>query len=237
MSRSWTYFGSGLPYLRENDWPGHLIVMEGADGCGRSTQIALLKDWLEQKGRAVLDTGLRRSTLVSRMITRAKRGNLLGRTTLSLLYATDLADQLENRMIPALRSGFVVLADRYIFAMMARDLVRGARRDWTEQLFGFALRPDLTIYLKTSPEERLRWSLAKSPFLDYWESGMDLGLAADRFTSYLRYQSLLQEQYDRMATQYGFTVVDGGASRQAVHQQVKARVQAVLEGGESAVSS
>jgi dTMP kinase len=220
VSARWQYYGKGLPYLTEHDWPGHLLVVEGADGCGRSTQIALLKDWLERRGHAVLSTGLRRSALASEMITRAKQGNLLGRTTLSLLYATDLADQLENRMIPALRAGFVVLADRYIYSMMARDLVRGADRHWLEQLFGFALRPDLVIYLHTLPEERLHRTLAKSGALDYWESGMDLGLAHDRFSSYLQYQGLLQEQYDRMQAQYGFTVVDGSAPREDVHKAV-----------------
>lgn len=231
MSRPWSYYGKGLPYLKESSWPGYLIVLEGADGSGRTTQIALLKFWLEQLGYAVTDTGLRRSSLVGRMITRAKRGNLLGRTTLSLLYATDLADQLENRIIPALRAGHVVLADRYLYAMMARDLVRGAKRDWLEGLFGFALRPDLIIYLQTTPEERLRRSLAKSRQLDYWESGMDLGLAPDRFTSYLRYQALLQEQYDRLAAQYGFASVGGSASRKAIQDQCRELVRQVLEGG------
>ena len=235
MSRQWTYYGAGLPYLKENDWPGHLIVIEGADGCGRSTQITMMKDWLERQGLAVLDTGLRRSSLVGRMITHAKRGNLLGRTTLSLLYATDLADQLENRIIPALRAGFVVLADRYIFAMMARDLARGAQCEWLEQLFGFALKPDLVLYLQTTPAERLHRSLAKSQCLDYWEAGVDLGLAPDRFTSYLRYQALLQEHYDRIADQYGFVAVNGSASRKEIHEQMRENIQRVVGGGESRV--
>ncbi|HYF92526.1 MAG TPA: thymidylate kinase [Symbiobacteriaceae bacterium] len=231
MSRQWSYFGAGLPYLKENDWPGYLIVIEGADGCGRSTQIAMAKDWLERRGHAVLDTGLRRSSLAGRMITRAKRGNLLGRTTLSLLYATDLADQLENRVIPALRAGLVVLADRYIFAVMARDLARGARRDWLEKLYGFALRPDLTIYLQTTPEERLHRALAKERFLDYWEAGMDMGLAPDRVTSYLRYQALLQGHYDSMAANYQFAAIDGSRSRKEIHEQVQERIERVLERG------
>jgi dTMP kinase len=228
MSRRWEFYGRGLPYLRDRGWPGRLIVMEGADGCGRSTQIGLLKGWLEHRGHAVLDTGLRRSSLVSQMITQAKQGNLLGRTTLSLLYATDLADQLENRMIPALRAGFVVLADRYIFSMMARDLVRGAERDWLEHLFGFAPKPDRVIYLQTTPEQRLHRSLAKNQTLDYWESGMDLGLAADRFTSFLKYQAMLQEHYDRMAGDYGFVTVDGGSDPETTHRLVRRHVLAAL---------
>ena len=228
MSRTWEYYGSGLPYLNEQYWPGHLVVMEGSDGSGRSTQIQLLKDWLERQGHAVLDTGLKRSSLVSDMIIQAKQGNLLGRTTLSLLYATDLADQLENRVIPALRAGFVVLADRYIYSMMARDLLRGASQEWLERLFGFALKPDLVLYLRTTPVERLHRSLAKNATLDYWESGMDVTLAADRFSSFLAYQGLLQEHYDRMAQQYGFMTVDGSAPKREVHKQVRDQVMACL---------
>ncbi len=233
MSRRWEYYGKGLPYLEQSDWPGYLIVMEGADCAGRSTQIGLLRDWLEKQGYAVLDTGLKRSSLVSKMITRAKEGNLLGRTTVSLLYATDLADQLENRIIPALRAGFVVIADRYIYSMTARDLVRGARRDWLEQLFGFALKPDLILYLKTTPEERLHRALAKNQTLDYWESGMDLGLAADRFNSFLKYQTILQGYYDRMAPKYGFVTLDGSAPKAVVHGKVQVHVNALLNRGGS----
>lgn len=226
--RTWRFYGKGLPYLKECDWPGHLIVIEGADGAGRSTQIARLRAWLEGQGHAVMDTGLRRSSLLSKMITRAKSGNLLGRTTLSLLYATDLADRLENQIIPALRAGFVVLADRYIFSMMARDLVRGARQDWLEELFGFALVPDATLYLRTQPEERLHRHLAKYRTLDYWESGMDLGLASDRFTSFQRYQKQLQDQYERLAPTYGFITINGSDRVELVHEQVRAQVEAVL---------
>lgn len=229
---TWRFYGKGLPYLKERDWPGHLVVIEGADGAGRSTQIDRLRAWLERHGHAVLDTGLKRSRLASKMITRAKTGNLLGRTTLSLLYATDLADQLENQMIPALRAGFTVLADRYIFTMMARDLVRGARQDWLEELFGFALVPHAVIYLHTQPEERLHRHLAKYRTLDYWESGMDLGLAADRFTSFRKYQSLLQVQFERLARQYGFLTVDGSGPVDEVQAQLRAHVTAVLKGRE-----
>jgi dTMP kinase len=231
VSDRWSYYGKGLPYLPQEEWPGWLVVMEGADGAGRTTQNGLLKEWIEQQGLPVLDTGLKRSTLVSKEITRAKAGNLLGRTTLSLLYTTDLADQLENQMIPALRAGYVVLADRYFFTMMARDLARGASRTWLEQLFGFALKPDLVIYLRTSPEERLHRALDKRQTLDFWESGMDLGLAADRYTSFLKYQALLQEHYDRMASQYGFATLDGSESPHKIHQHVRELVTRTLKGG------
>jgi dTMP kinase len=229
VTHRWNYYGKGLPTLADERWPGHFVVIEGADGCGRSTQIALLKNWLEQEGHAVLDTGLQRSNLVSKMITRAKAGNVLGRTTLSLLYATDLADQLENSMIPALRAGFIVLADRYVFSLIARDMIRGAQRNWLEHLFGYALKPNLTVYLRTTPEERLHRALAKSQTLDYWESGMDLGLAADRYTSFIKYQELLQNHLESMADRYRFITVDGSVAVDTVHLQVRKQVEHILE--------
>jgi len=231
MKRTWRYYGKGLPNQTENDWPGHLIVMEGSDCCGRSTQTRLLRGWLEQQGYAVMETGLKRSNLVSRMIIDAKQGNLLGRRTLSMLYTTDLADQLENQMIPALRAGFVVLADRYFFTMMARDAVRGIKADWLEKLMGFALVPDAIIYLKSTVEERLHRSIDKYQTLDYWESGVDLRLASDRFTSFQRYQELLQIQYERLASRYGFHTVNGSAGVTDVHKEVRAIVARTLTEG------
>ncbi|MDF2627612.1 MAG: thymidylate kinase [Symbiobacteriaceae bacterium] len=231
MNRAWSFYGQGFPYLEAGSWPGRLIALEGADGAGRSTQIAMLTDWLERHRHPVLVTGLRRSALVGKLIARAKLGNRLGRRTRSLLYATDLADQLENQVIPALRAGFVVLADRYIFSAMARDLARGAEPAWLEQLYGFALKPDLIIYLQTTPRERLARALAKSSTLDYWESGLDLGLADDRVASHLAYQSLLQEHLDRMADLCGFVTVDASAPKKEIHEQVRSAVEPVLEGG------
>jgi dTMP kinase len=237
MSRTWSFYGQGLPQVKEPDWPGRLIAIEGADAAGRSTQVAMLEEWLERQRHPVLVTGLRRSALVGKLIARAKQGTRLGRRTLSLLYATDLADQLENRVIPALRSGFVVLADRYIYSAMARDLARGAEPGWLEQLYGFALKPDLVIYLKTTPQERLGRALAKSPVLDYWESGMDLGLAGDRFTSHLTYQGLLQEHFDQLADRYGFVTLDGSGPKKAIHEQVRSSVEQALEGGNELAGS
>lgn len=229
MSRDWHYFGKGLPYLQENGWPGHLIVLEGSDCAGRSTQIAMLRTWLEQEGYAVAETGLRRSGLAGRMISEAKEGTELGRTTRSLLYITDLADQLESVMIPALRAGFVVLSDRYVFSLMARDMVRGADPAWLQELMGFAVVPDLVIYLRTTPEERLHRALARHGALDYWESGLDLGLAADRYTSFLRYQGQLQDAYDQLSKQYGFAQVDGSQSVRQVQEQIRNLVGRALD--------
>ena len=145
-------YGTRLPGLTDESLGGKLIVIEGADGSGRTTEVALLKEWLEVEGHAVVDTGLRRSTLVAEEIDAAKQGHTLGATTMALLYAVDFADQLENKIVPALAAGSTVLADRYIYTLMARAVVRGASRDWASRLYRFALRPDLVVFLEARPE-------------------------------------------------------------------------------------
>ena len=167
---------------------GKLIVVEGADGSGRTTEVALLKEWLEVEGHAVVDTGLRRSDLVSEEIDQAKQGHTLAATTMALLYAADFADQLENKIVPALAAGSTVLADRYIYTLMARAIVRGASREYARKLYGFALRPDLVVFLDARPEILLHRSIGKYGSLDYWESGMDLCLSRDLFESFFLYQ-------------------------------------------------
>src|ERR1041384_5721918 len=142
------FFGHGIPNVELDKLSGKLIAVEGADGSGRSTQIARLVEWLEGRGHATAQVGLKRSTLVSEELDQAKRGNILSRTTLSLFYATDFSDQLENVILPALRAGFIVLADRYIYTLMARDLVRGMDMRWLKNLYGMALVPDAVFYLR-----------------------------------------------------------------------------------------
>ncbi len=219
------YYGKGIPYLKDITLPGKLIVIEGPDGSGRSTQTALLKEWLESSGHAVLNVGLRRSDLVMSAIIEAKKGNLLGKTTLSLLYATDLADQLENRIIPAMRAGFVAIADRYIYTLMARDLVRGAGEEWLEKLFGFAVVPDLIFYLDARPDLLMHRAFAKYGQLDYWESGMDLGASGDMIEGFLRYQTVLRVRYKGLAEKYGFQVLDGSAEPEAIQRRLRKRVE------------
>lgn len=209
-------------------WEGHLVVLEGGDCAGRSTQTGLLKRWLQQEGRAVAEAGLGRSSLVGDLIEQVNTGTPLGTTTRSLLDVTDLADQLESAVIPALRAGFVVLADRYIYSLMARDLVRGVSQPWLEELLRVALVPDLVIYLKTAPEERLHRALRKHGALDYWESGGDLRLSPERCTSFLKYQELLQHQLDRMAVEFGFTVADGSAPIKQVQKELRTLVSSAI---------
>ncbi len=223
------YYGQGLPDQRP--YSGKLIVIEGADCSGRSTQTGLLRQWLEYNGHAVADTGIKRSDIVSRTINRAKEGNVLGKTTLSLLYATDFADQLENKILPALHAGFIVIADRYMFTLMVRDAVRGADPEWLRELFGFALVPDLMFYLQVPPQDLLHRHFRLRGHLDYWEAGMDLSLSTDVFESFSVYQTALKEQFDLLARQYGWVTIDGTRSVGRVQADLRRRVAAMLKAG------
>ncbi len=224
------YYGHGIPGVPSEVLPGKLIVVEGADGSGRSTQIARLVRWLESQGHGTVQVGLKRSTLVSEELDRAQAGNILSRTTLSLFYATDFADQLENVILPALKAGFMVLADRYIYTLMARDLVRGIDEAWLRNLYGIALVPDLVFYLEVSPEELVQRTFAKSHSLDYWESGMDLGLSRDMFDSFVKYQQLIIEQFRSLKKTYGFTIVDGDQPAECISRELQRNIAAVLFG-------
>lgn len=222
------FYGQGIPRVDLEALAGKLIVVEGADGSGRSTQIAKLVEWLECGGHATVQVGLKRSTLVSEELAQAQQGNILSHTTLSLFYATDFADQLENVILPALKAGFIVLADRYIYTLMARDLVRGMDEAWLRSLYGIALEPDAVFYLNVPPEELVQRSLAKYAALDYWESGMDLGLSRDMFDCFLKYQSKMQAAFLRLQELYGFTILDGNRPVEVVNEELKKRAGAVL---------
>jgi len=204
------FYSEPLPGVDTSDLQGKLIVIEGPDAVGRSTQIVLLREWLEQEGHAVLDTGMARSALAGRGIKMAKQGNTLGRITMTLFYTTDFADRLENEIVPALRAGFVVLIDRYIYSIMARAIARGEHRTWIEQVAGFALVPHAVYYLRAEVEQLIsRVVLGRGAF-DYWESGMDLRFGADMYESFVRYQTRLIQALDSMAEPYEFTVIDAG---------------------------
>jgi len=209
MDKKRGFYGRGLKNINIDKITGKLIVIEGNDASGRSTQVELLKNWLEEEGYGVLSTGIKRSSILKNTINEAKKGNLLGRTTLSLLYATDFADQFENIIIPSLKAGMIVLADRYIYTLMARDIIRGAKKEWVKELFSFALIPDLTFYLQIEPEYLLGRAFKKYGQLDYWESGMDLSLSNDMLESFQKYQSLLKKELDIMAVEHEFKIIDG----------------------------
>lgn len=222
------FYGHGIPRVDLEKLAGRLIVVEGADGSGRSTQIAMLVEWLEETGHATVQVGLKRSTLVSAELEQAQQGNILSRTTLSLFYATDFADQVENIILPALKAGFIVLADRYIYTLMARDLVRGMDESWLKNLYGIALEPDAVFYLNVPPEELVQRSFAKNAALDYWESGMDIGLSRDMFDSFMKYQKAVQQHFKEMQSTYGFTIVDGLRSPDVINAELRKKISGVL---------
>ena len=224
------FYGHGIPGVLPKELVGKLIVVEGADGSGRSTQIAALVESLETSGHATVQVGLKRSTLVSEELEKAQQGNILSHTTLSLFYATDFADQLENIILPALKAGFIVLADRYIYTLMARDMVRGMDEAWLKNLYGIALEPDAVFYLEVEAEELVQRNLAKNATLDYWESGMDLGLSRDVFDSFVQYQTAMQAAFRQLQKTYGFTIVNGNRSVVAITGELRKKIGAVLEG-------
>jgi dTMP kinase len=230
MNKSHRFYGHGIPRVKAEELGGKLIVVEGSDGSGRSTQIAHLVEWLETGGRATVQVGLKRSTLVSAELEKAQEGNVLSRTTLSLFYATDFADQVENIIVPALKAGFIVLADRYIYTLMARDMVRGMDEKWLKNLYGIAPVPDAVFYLSAEPEELVQRNLSKNATLDYWESGMDLGLSRDIFDSFLKYQTAMSEAFHKLQKSYSFDILDANRSVSAVSKELRKKISALLNG-------
>ena len=227
-SRPIRHYGKGIPYLQDEEVKGRLIVIEGPDASGRSTHIGMITAKLEAEGHAVLNTGLRRSELVSEGIMDAKREHMLGRRTMSLFYAADFADQLENKIMPALRAGYIVLADRYIYTLMARDAVRGMSKRWSHQLFGFAIVPDLVFYLDVDPEELVHRVFQKNTYLDYYESGADLGLSDDMYESFMIYQRMIAKQFRSMQKRYNLTIVNGNRPIPEVNADLQKRIDHFL---------
>jgi len=223
------FYGAGLPKCDTTNLPGHLVVIEGADGVGRSTHIELLQGWLEGHGFAVATTGQVRSALTQKGIEAAKEGHNFDRTTMTLFYATDLADRVENEIMPALRSGFVVLSDRYAYTMIARGAARGLDHDWLARLYGFALVPERTFFLRLDPDELIRRTLRRGGELDYWESGRDIGLAPDLYSSYRKYQSLILDEFDTMAERYGFTILDAAHAVEEVQAELRRELAGMLD--------
>jgi dTMP kinase len=223
-------FGSPPPGIDLSKLTGTLIVIEGPDSSGRSTHIQLLAEWLEQIGFPVAQVGLKRSQLVGKELEAAKGGNVLSARTMSLFYASDFYDQLENSMVPALRAGSIVLADRYIYTPMARDIVRGADPEWLASLYSKAIVPDAVFYFQVSTRTLVDRTLAAHGGLDYWESGMDLGLSRDWFGSFVRYQRRMRAEFRKLQGRYNFATVNANRTIQTVHAELKERIRKVLQG-------
>jgi dTMP kinase len=226
--RSKRFYAQGLPNIDPSQLKGQLIVIEGADGSGRSTQIAMLRDWLERLGFPTAEIGLKRSTLVGRELEQVKRGNILSPLTFSLFYATDFADQLENIIIPALRADFIVLADRYIYTLMARDIVRGVDPEWVKEMYSIALVPDAVFYLKVSPQGLAERNFRKNGMLDYWESGMDIQRSGDMLECFIRYQRQMQRLFIAMQRSYGFEIINANRSPRTISQEISAKIGDLL---------
>jgi dTMP kinase len=218
------FFGESLVGLDPTELNGTLIVIEGMDGSGRSTQIALLQEWLESEGFAVQTSGLRRSNVVGRDIDELLARNAVTRLTLALMYATDFFDQLEHRIVPSLRSGTVVLADRYIFTLIARSVVRGINRDYLTGLYAMALRPHLTFWLNVRPETAFGREFKKAQAISYWEAGRDMSLSHDLYWSFVRYQTMIKREFEVMAKKSGFIELDGEATVPNVNKQLRQRI-------------
>jgi len=223
-----SFYLEPLPKCDISRLSGKLIVLEGSDGSGRTTQIARIKSWLEGKGYAVVNCELARSQLVGPELESARRGNTLCPITLSLFYATDFMDQLENVIIPALRAGFIVLADRYFYTLMARDLVRGTDLKWVQNIYGVAVVPDLVFYLNVSPHRLIERRWQKANAMDYWESGMDMGLSRDWAVSFLIYQQYLRKVFLKLQDMYGFIVINGNKSITAITNDIVKQIEKVL---------
>jgi dTMP kinase len=217
------YYGRGLPYQPLDQHPGKIIALEGTDGVGRSTQMALLREWLEVQGYGVVETGWTRSPLMQPTIELAKSSNTLNKLTFVLLYACDFADRLEKEIIPALKAGFVVLADRYIYTAIARAGVRGVDSQWIRRLYGFAIAPHLVFYLKIDADALVRRVLAAGG-MDYWESGMDMKAGDDIYDSFRSYQRQLLKEYSAMSDEFGFRVLDGRKSVNAIQDELRKQV-------------
>ena len=226
------FYGIDAIHLKERDevLPGRLVVIEGTDGVGRSTQLHLLRPWLESSGYAVVDTEMTRSVLVGEGLKLAKEGNTLGPITLNLFYATDFVDRFEGQIVPALRAGFVVLTDRYIYSLMARALVRGADPHWIRSIYGLALKPDAVFYLRIGVEDLIPRVLQRGGF-NHWESGMDMHFGDDLFESFVHYQSRLITQLDAMGREYHFQTLDASRPVEHIAEQLKEKMLPLLPQG------
>jgi dTMP kinase len=206
---------------KDSDVPGKLIAVEGLDGSGKSTQVYLLKRWLDLGGYKVAFTEWNSSAVVKEATSKGKKRQLLTPTTFSLIHSTDFADRYERQILPMLRAGFVVLADRYVYTAFARDAVRGCDRSWLRSLYSFARKPDLTFFFNVPLAVALRRILDGRPQLKYHEAGMDLGLSSDPYESFELFQGRIYEEYQRMSGEFGFLTIDAGRPPEVQQDEVR----------------
>ncbi|WCJ60632.1 thymidylate kinase [Fontisphaera persica] len=213
----------------ELGFPGRLIAVEGLDGSGKSTQIYLLKRWLEVQGLKVFFSEWNSSELVKSATSKGKKRELLTPTTFSLIHATDFADRYERHLVPLLRAGYLVLCDRYIFTAFARDTVRGCPMDWVRGIYSFANLPDITFFFRANLEVSLNRILSGRPQLKYFEAGMDMRLSSDPYESFRIFQGRLLERYLAMSTEFKFTIIDANQPIEAQQTLVRQLVAAKID--------
>jgi dTMP kinase len=209
----------------KSSYPGKLIAVEGLDGSGKSTQLHLVRRWLELQGLRVFFTAWNSSALVKPATSKGKTSRVLTPTTFSLIHATDFADRYERQILPLLRAGYIVLCDRYIYTAFARDAVRGVNREWVEQLYQFAVPPDLTFYFRAPLEVSLRRILEGRPELKYHEAGLDMGWSADPYESFRIFQGKILAEYDAMIERFDFTLVNSDRAIHIMQDEVRRLVE------------
>ncbi|HKP86231.1 MAG TPA: dTMP kinase [Blastocatellia bacterium] len=214
----------------DHQFPGKLFIVEGIDGSGKSTQLSLLQQWLRREGYLVFFSEWNSSPLVKETTRRGKKKQMLTPTTFSLIHATDLADRIERHIIPPLKAGAIVLADRYIFTAFARDAARGVSPQWVRELYRFAVKPTIAFYFRVPLEVSLKRILGARAGLKYYEAGMDLGLSDDIEESFRIFQGMIRERYEEMIDEFGLTVIDATRSIEEQQNEVRAIVERELYG-------
>ncbi len=220
----------GTPVPPPHGQPGRLIVFEGLDGSGKSTQARLLVKWLQAQGYRVFSTEWNSSDMVSEVIRRGKKKNLLTPTTFSLLHAVDFADRFERQIAPPLRAGYIVVCDRYAYTAFVRDASRGCDPDWVRNLYSFAPVPDKVLYFRVPVSTSLHRKVLSRQKINYYEAGMDLGLSDDVIESYERFQTRLKREYDRLAPIDRFVTVRADGPVEEVLRQVRQEIRPLLVG-------
>lgn len=234
-----TFKGTLLPNMDISDISGKLIVIEGTDGVGRSTQISEIKKWLEVKGYAVTVTGWIRSPFIGKTVQEAKEKHTLNVNTFTLLYLADFADRMEHEIMPALKAGYIVLSDRYVYTAIARSMARGLDQEWLEKLYGFALIPDAVFYMRITLKELIPRILNSDnldeeywrrtdKMMDFWESGMDMRLGEDFYDSFIHYQKKIIQIFDKLAKQYNFNIINAGKKFSFVNKVLKEGIAKIV---------
>jgi len=215
--------------MKPHNYPGRLFIVEGIDGSGKSTQIDLLYKWLQSQGYNVFFSEWNSSTLVKSTTKMGKKKRMFTPTTFSLSHATDFADRMENRIIPLLKAGVIVLADRYVYTAFARDVARGVSKRWVRNLYDFAVEPDLAFYFRVPLEVSVSRIFTGRTQIKYYEAGMDLGLSDDVRESFELFQGRIMREYDNMINEFNLTVMDGTRPIEEQQKIMRSLVQQVLE--------